>query len=103
MLFHKRIHKFLRFRPVFAAPVFKIPLLHILVALIVNVVEDSLLNHKIGGIVVNIEIRSVEFFAHRLHLFQIFRLHGIIQNVAVDGVPINIFLQNPLLLPVHIQ
>ena len=103
MLFHKCVHKLRCFRPVLAAPVFKIPLLHILVALIVDVIEDSFLHYKIGGVVVDIEIGSVEFFTHRLHLHQIFRLHGIIQNVAVNSISVNIFLQNPLLLPVRIQ
>jgi len=37
ILLHKCIHKFHGFRPVFASPMFEIPLLHTLVALVVSI------------------------------------------------------------------
>ena len=55
-------------RPIPGAPMGKVPLLHIGIALIVDVVERSAAGDKVGGIVVDVQPRRVQAAAHGLHL-----------------------------------
>ena len=56
-------------RPILDAPVFKIPLCHVGVALVVDVVQNAILQHKVGGEVVDVGVVWVQFLAHLLNLF----------------------------------
>ena len=55
-------------RPIPGAPMGKVPLLHIGIALVVDVVERSAAGDKVGGIVVDVQPRRVQAAAHGLHL-----------------------------------
>ena len=47
------------FPPVPVSPVGKIPLLLVIVALKINVIDPALTNHKIGGKIVDVETRRI--------------------------------------------
>ena len=65
------------------APVFKIPFFHIIVALIINIIQCVVLNHKIGRKVIDIRVCRVEPAAHILDLAEISQLHRIAKNQIV--------------------
>ena len=89
--------------PILLSPGFKIPLLHIVVAFKIDIIQLSVLHHKIGGIVVNIGIRRVQKAAHFLHLPVIVRLHCPFGNQLGNGFASDIGFQDALLLLVCIQ
>ena len=77
MLIAESFDKVSRFTPVFYAPVFKVPLGHVIVAFVVDVVEKIILDYKICGIVVDIQAGGIEFCAHFFDLIKVAFFEGI--------------------------
>ena len=81
----------------------KVPLLHIGIALVVNVVKRPAAWDKVGGIVVNVQSGRVQKAAHGLHLRKPVGFHPPLFEKFCHRWPGNKFLQNPLLRGIHCQ
>lgn len=60
--------KFFRFGPVLYSPVFKIPFFGIFVALVIDIVNLSVLNYEISGKIIYIEFVFIKHCAHFAYL-----------------------------------
>ena len=74
------------------APVFKVSFRHIVVALIVHIIEDPILQDEIGGKIVDVGICLVEEPAHGLYLFQTGGRQAVLQNQLIDRVAPDVIL-----------
>ena len=81
----------------------KIPLLHIGVALIVNIVKPSAARDKVGGIVVDVQPGRVEKVTHSLHLLGPAGFHLSSFEKLRHCLPGDVLLQNTLLLDIDRQ
>ena len=84
-------------------PVLKIPLRHVVIALEVDVIQQAVPHHKVGGEVVDVGMSRVKQGAHGGHLLQVFRAHFVPQDQVINGIAFNILLQDPFPGHVHIQ
>ena len=82
---------------------FKIPLLHIRVALVVDVVKRPAARDKVGGIVVDVQSSRVQQTAQDLHLFEPVGFHPSRFEKLCHCLPSDVLLQNALLRGIHRQ
>ena len=81
----------------------EIPLLLIPVALIVNIVQQPLPHHEIGGEVVDIQPRRIQQAAHLPDLLQKLRTHPVPAHIVQNRISGDVLLQNMLRLHVRRQ
>lgn len=77
VMFADMLQKFGGFGPVFYAPVFKAPFLHVVIAFIVYVVEYAVMEDKVGGEIVYIDACGIQQRAHGLYLIDAVIRQGI--------------------------
>ena len=82
---------------------FQVPLLHVGIALIVDVVKRSTTRDKVGGIVVDVQPSRVQKAAHGLHLFEPVGFHPSLFEKLRHRLPGDVLLQNVLLQGIHRQ
>ena len=92
-----------RFGPVLDAPVFKVPFVHVVVAFVVHIIEDAVLQDEVGGEIVDVGVGRVQQAAHGPDLFQAGLGQAVLQDHFVDRLPFNVLFHDALVFPVHIQ
>ena len=102
-MFLSILKEFRCFGPVFYSPVFKIPFLHILIALIIHIIQRSVLQDKICREVIDIYICGIKRAAHCSHLLQAGRRKPVLQDHFVNRIPVYIFFNDPFIVFVDIQ
>lgn len=89
--------------PVLGAPVLEVPLFHVGIALIVDVVKRSLPGDEVRGVVVDVPSRRIQQAAHGLYLFPPdWLLPPGLEQLRHRGAG-DVLLQEPFLPPVHRQ
>ena len=63
-MFLQILQEFWRFGPVLHAPIGKIPLVHVVIALEIHIVQRAVHGDEIGGEVINVGVCCVEAIAH---------------------------------------
>ena len=102
-MFLVRLQEFLRFCPVFDAPVGKIPRFHVVVALVVHIEKRAVHRDEIGGEVVDIGVGRVEPDAKFLHLGDAPGGQTVLRHQAEHRVPVDVFFEDALVFTVYIQ
>ena len=91
------------FVPILNPPMFKIPLHHVGIALIINVVKCSITWYKVCGIVIYVQTSRVQAITHLLHLHKPVGFHLSRLKQIRNRFSGNVFFQNALLLGVDLQ
>ena len=97
------VQKLWRLRPILDAPIFVVPLVHVGVTLVVDIVQNAIAQHKVGGEVVDVSVVWIQFLAHLLDLLKAGLWQGVFQHHFVHRRAINVLFYNDFLINVKVQ